>query len=71
MQRWTDFKEAFAAPLILVDREITQTLEVAGHYIVPGITSRPRRQQIVFKLLFDKPVKGSKFIVVLCAILLQ
>jgi hypothetical protein len=36
---------AFVAPFILVDREITQTLEVAGHYIVPGITSCPRRQQ--------------------------
>jgi len=34
----------FVAPFILVDREITQT-EVAGHYIVPGITSCPRRQQ--------------------------
>jgi hypothetical protein len=71
MYRGTASSAAFVAPFILVDREITQTLEVAGHYIVPGITSRPRRQQIVFKLLYDKPMKGSKFIIVLCAILLQ
>jgi hypothetical protein len=31
--RWTDISEALASPIILVDREITQMMEVAGQYI--------------------------------------